>query len=413
MNIYLLIILSALVGEHCLRSIAKQLDLMALVPGLPAEFAGYYSEEEYGRSQSYTRITTRFSQVRSTFDIVLILVFILMGGFNIADEIVRGFQLPTIASGLVFFGLLFLAKDLVSMPFAIYKAFVIEEKFGFNKITVKIFVADKLKGYLVISILGSAMLGAVLYFFQELGPGAWLYAWGITALFILLAPTLFNTVIAPLFNKFTPLEDGELKQGIETYATTVDFPLDRVDVMDGSKRSTKSNAYFSGLGKKKRIALFDTLIEQQSIDEMVAVLAHEVGHFKKKHVLKGVVVSIVHLGVVFFLLSCFIGNRGLFDAFKMEAISVYAGMTFFLILYSPVELALSVVMNAISRKNEYEADSFSAETTGSVENLITGLKKLSVSNLGNLTPHRFSVFLDHSHPPVLARIKALRKMALE
>ena len=412
MNIYLLIILSALIGEFLLRTLVRVLNLKALDPGLPNEFQGYYDEEKYARSQEYTRVNTRFAFFTTSFDLIVILVFILFGGFNFVDQIVRGFGLSTLPSGLAFFGILFFASDLISTPFSLYQNFVIEENFGFNKMTLKTFILDKLKGYLLTLVLGGVFLTAILFFFEKTGEYGWLYAWGIIGLFMILIQPLFTLVIAPMFNKFTPLEKGELRTAIENYAQKVEFPLSRIDVMDGSKRSAKSNAYFSGFGKQKRIALFDTLLEKHSNDEMVAILAHEVGHYKKHHIKVGILISILHTGLLFWLLSIFIDNPGLFEAFKMKEISVYGGLTFFMILYSPVELVLSVIMNAVSRRNEFQADAYSAKTTEKSEHLISGLKNLSVSNLGNLTPHSLSVLLDHSHPPVLERITALKKIAV-
>ena len=412
MNIYLLIILSALIGEFLLRTLVRVLNLKALDPGLPNEFQGYYDEEKYARSQEYTRVNTRFAFFTTSFDLIVILVFILFGGFNFVDQIIRGFGLSTLPSGLAFFGILFFASDLISTPFSLYQNFVIEENFGFNKMTLKTFILDKLKGYLLTLALGGVFLTAILFFFEKTGEYGWLYAWGIIGLFMILIQPLFTSVIAPMFNKFTPLEKGELRTAIENYAQKVKFPLSRIDVMDGSKRSAKSNAYFSGFGKQKRIALFDTLLEKHSNDEMVAILAHEVGHYKKHHIKVGILISILHTGLLFWLLSIFIDNPGLFEAFQMKEISVYGGLTFFMILYSPVELVLSVIMNAVSRRNEFQADAYSAKTTEKSEHLISGLKNLSVSNLGNLTPHSLSVLLDHSHPPVLERITALKKIAV-
>ena len=412
MNIYLLIILSALIGEFLLRTLVRVLNLKALDPGLPNEFQGYYDEEKYARSQEYTRVNTRFAFFTTSFDLIVILVFILFGGFNFVDQIIRGFGLSTLPSGLAFFGILFFASDLISTPFSLYQNFVIEEDFGFNKMTLKTFILDKLKGYLLTLALGGVFLTAILFFFEKTGEYGWLYAWGIIGLFMILIQPLFTLVIAPMFNKFTPLEKGELRTAIENYAQKVGFPLSRIDVMDGSKRSAKSNAYFSGFGKQKRIALFDTLLEKHSNDEMVAILAHEVGHYKKHHIKVGILISILHTGLLFWLLSIFIDNSGLFEAFQMKEITVYGGLTFFMILYSPVELVLSVIMNAVSRRNEFQADAYSARTTEKSDHLISGLKNLSVSNLGNLTPHSLSVLLHHSHPPVLERITALKKIAV-
>lgn len=410
MNPYLIIILSALIGEFILRSIARHRNLKALSPNLPSEFIGFYDEEKYRQSQDYAKANAKFSYVSSMFDLVVMVGFILLGGFNFVDGLARDWTSMPILRGFVFFGLLYVVRDILSTPFALYETFVIEEKFGFNKTTVKTFLFDKVKSYILVAVLGAVLLGGILYFFEETGDWGWLYAWGLVSLFIVVAPSLFVTVIAPLFNKFTPLLDGALKDAIERYSENVKFPLTEISVMDGSKRSGHSNAYFSGFGKKKRIVLFDTLIEKHSVDELVAILAHEVGHFKKKHVLKGIFVSIAHAGILFFLLSLFIENRGLFEAFRMEQTSVYAGLVFFSILYSPIELVLSIVMNIVSRKHEYEADAFAADTIGSAEPLVNGLKTLSVSNLGNLTPDNLTVILNYSHPPILQRIAALRRL---
>ena len=411
MNVYLAVILIALIGEFALRSIARYLNLKALNPKLPDEFEGVYDEDKYRQSQEYTRAGAKFAYVSSTFDLCLMLAFILMGGFNFVDGFVRGLNLSPIPTGLIFFAILYFVRDIISIPFALYSDFVIEERFGFNKMTVKTFVLDQLKSYVLTIVLGVPLIGGVLFFFEKAGSYAWIYAWGLIAFFIIIAPPLFTTLIAPMFNKFTPLAEGELKEAIQRYTAKVKFPLTEISVMDGSKRSTHSNAYLSGFGAKKRIALFDTLVEKHPVAELVAVIAHEVGHHKRKHVLKGTVLSILHVGFLLFLLSRFVDNRGLFDAFQMEGTSIYAGIIFFSILYTPIELILSVGLNYMSRKHEYEADAFAAETIASPAPLISGLKTLSVSNLGNLTPHPLTVFLNYSHPPVLQRIAALRQFS--
>ena len=407
MNIYLVVILTALIGEFVLRSVARYLNLKTVDGKLPAEFKGFYDEEKYSQSQEYMKANTKFAYVSSTFDTVLIVGVILLGGFNFVDQFIRGFNLDPMLSGLLFFGVLYFAQDIISTPFTLYRNFVIEERFGFNKMTVKTFVLDKIKAHILGVILGTIVLGSILFFFEKTGTYAWLYAWGLVSCFILILHPLYTTVIAPLFNKFTPLEEPVLRDAIEAYAENVRFPVKEICVMDGSRRSAHTNAYFSGF-IKKRIALFDTLIAAHSTAELVAIIAHEVGHYKRKHILKGMIISIIHIGVLFFMLSLFIDNRGLFDAFQMEAISVYAGLVFFSILYSPIELVLSIVMNIVSRKHEYEADAFATETTESAESLILALKNLSVFNLGHLTPHRLTVILNYSHPPVLQRIAALR-----
>ncbi|MFQ5604206.1 MAG: M48 family metallopeptidase [bacterium] len=412
MNFYAIIILVTLIFSYLLSLITELLNLKALRDDLPEEFEGVYDAEKYRKSQQYTRVKTRFGFITSTFGIVLTLIFWFAGGFNFLDQIVRIWHLPPILTGLCYIGILILARSILSLPFSIYATFVIEEKFGFNKTTPLTFVTDMLKGLALGILLGTPLLAGILAFFQFTGHLAWLYCWMATTLFTLFVQFIAPTWIMPLFNKFTPLEEGELREAILSYAESVKFSLKNLFVIDGSKRSTKSNAFFTGFGKNKRIALFDTLIENHTVPELVAVLAHEIGHYKKKHILKSMVISIVHMGVVFYLLSIFVSHEGLFKAFYMEEASIYAGLIFFGMLYSPMELILSIFMQIFSRKNEYEADRFAAETTQNPESMISALKKLSVHNLSNLTPHPLYVFLNYSHPPTLERIKAIRQLKI-
>ncbi len=408
MNIYAIIILSTIVLEFILDLAADLLNLKALRPNLPQEFAGHYDAEKYAKSQHYTRVNTYFGFVTGSFDLIVTLVFWFAGGFQFLDCLVRGWNLHAIWTGLIYIGILVFLKMLLSLPFSIYSTFVIEEKFGFNRTTVKTFVLDLLKGLLLGILLGTPVLAGVLAFFQYAGNMAWLYCWIAITLFSLIIQYVAPTWIMPLFNKFKPVEDGELKDRIMNYARSVNYSLKEVMIMDGSKRSSKSNAFFTGFGKNKRIALYDTLVEKHSVGELVAVLAHEIGHYKKKHILKGMITGIIHSGVMFFLLSLFISNKELFAAFYVDNVSVYAGLLFFGMLYSPIEMILSIFMNIVSRKHEYEADRFAVETTQEPETFVTALVKLVVDNLGNLTPHPFYVFLNYSHPPALARINAIR-----
>jgi len=410
MNIYTLIILITLGVDFILSLASDILNLKHLSGDLPQEFTDVYDQEKYARSQAYTRINTRFGWLTSGFSLVVTLTFWFSGGFNFLDTIARNWNLHPIWTGLSYIGILIGIKTLISLPFSIYDTFVIEERFGFNKTTPKIFVLDLLKGLALSIVLGGPLLAGVLAFFQYAGTWAWAYCWGATTLFTLVVQFIAPTWILPLFNKFTPLEEGELRDRIIAYAKSVVYPLAGVFVMDGSRRSTKSNAFFTGFGKNKRIALFDTLIEKQTVSEMVAILAHEIGHYKKKHILKGMILSIAHSGVLFFLLSLFLSEQGLFNAFYMEHTSIYAGLLFFGMLYSPVELILSIFTQIFSRKNEFQADKFAANTTQDPESMIQALKKLSAHNLSNLRPHPFYVFLNYSHPPVLQRILHLREV---
>lgn len=408
MNIYAIIILTALLFEYATNILADYLNLNALKKELPEEFKNVFDEDEYIRSQEYTRERTRFGFISSTFGLALILAFWFTGGFNYLDQVVREWGLGVIPTGIFYIAILMLAQTILSLPFSLYSTFVIEEKYGFNKTTPPTFASDMAKGLLLSALLALPLLAGIIWFFEFADVYAWLYAWGAATAFILIVQFIAPTWIMPLFNKFSPLEDGELKQAILNYAKSVNFALEDVYVIDGSKRSTKSNAFFTGFGKNKRIALFDTLIENHSTPELVAVLAHEIGHYKEKHIQKSMIISILHMGVMFGLLQVFLSSQGLFDAFYMEQSSVYAGLIFFGLLFTPIELFLSIFMQMFSRKNEFEADQFAAKTTGDPESMIKVLKKLSVDNLSNLTPHWFYVFLNYSHPPVMQRITAIR-----
>lgn len=409
MNIYAIIILAAIAVDFLLDIISNRLNIKALTKELPGEFEGVYDEDTYARSQEYTKVRTRFGFVTTAFDLLLLLGFWFSGGFNWLDEIVRSWEFGELATGIIYISLLLIAKSVISLPFSIYSTFVIEERFGFNKTTPKTFIMDLLKGLLLGGVIGIPLLAGILAFFMYTGEWAWLYAWVAVTVFTLMMQYVAPTWIMPLFNKFTPLEEGELRTAIENYTEKVDFPLQGLFVIDGSKRSSKSNAFFTGFGRNKRVALYDTLIENHTVQELVAVLAHEIGHYKKKHIIKGMLISVIHTGVLFFLLSVFLNAQGLYEAFYMEQMSVYTGLIFFGMLYSPIEMILSVFMQMSSRKHEYEADEYAAYTTGQPDDMISTLKKLSKDNLSNLTPHPLYVFLNYSHPPVLQRINAIKK----
>lgn len=409
MNIFTIIILAAILIDFTLGIISNRLNLKALTKELPDEFKDVYDEETYAKSQEYTRVNTKFGFITGTFDLLLLLVFWFAGGFNWLDQWARGFEFDVIGTGLIFIGALVVAKMIISLPFNIYSTFVIEERFGFNKTDAKTFLTDLIKGLALSIIIGGPLLAGIIAFFEYGGTWAWVYAWLAVTAFSLVMQYIAPTWIMPLFNKFEPLEAGELRRAIEEYAEKVNFPLKGIYVMDGSKRSSKSNAFFTGFGKNKRIALYDTLIEKHTTEELVAVLAHEIGHYKKKHIIKNMVISILHTGIMFGLLSIFLQVPALFDAFFMEAMSVYAGLLFFGLLYSPVETILGIFMQKLSRRHEYEADQYAAVTIGDKEEMVNVLKKLSKDNLSNLTPHPFYVFLNYSHPPALDRINAIRE----
>ncbi len=411
MNVYLAVILLIILFKYVLNFVVDVLNVKSADPALPKEFKGYYDKDKYEKSQNYLKDKTRFGLIEDTAGNILIVGFILLGGFNYIDRFARSFGQGPVVTGLIFAGVLMLMSQIIDIPFSAFNTFVIEEKYGFNKTTVKTFILDIIKGLILGAVIGGAAYAAVIWFFMKAGDLAWIYCWGALTLFELFLMFIAPVVIMPLFNKFIPLEDGELKQTLEDYARAQDFKMKGVFKMDGSRRSTKSNAFFTGFGRFRRIALFDTLIEKHTTDELVSVLAHEIGHYKKKHIIKTMIISIGTTGLMFYILSFFMNNEGLFAAFKMEHISVYASLVFFGFLYAPINMIFSILGSIISRKHEYEADRFAVETYKKPEAFIDALKKLSVDNLSNLTPHPLKVFLDYSHPPVLERIRAIRRSA--
>jgi len=405
-----IIVLVTLAGSYMVGLAADFLNLNHLNQPLPKEFTGHYDKNKYSDSQAYLKANTKFGFITSSVDLAIILLFWFSGGFQTLDNFVRSFDFNSIVSGLFFTGLLLFLKLLISLPFSIYSTFVIEEKFGFNKTTPVLFFSDLIKSIALSAILGGIFLSLILGFLESGGPWAWVMCWMGSTLFLLAVQYIVPTWIMPLFNKFTPLADGPLKQAIVDYARSIDFSLSNIFVMDGSKRSSKSNAFFTGFGKNKRIVLLDTLIKEQSIEELVSILAHEMGHFKKKHIIKRMIFSIFQMGFIFYLISIFISHEGLFRAFFMEEVSIYAGLIFFGMLYTPIDLFISILFQISSRKDEYEADRFAAQTVKNSAPLINALKKLSAHNLSNLTPHPFYVFLNYSHPPVLLRINTLKSL---
>jgi STE24 endopeptidase len=390
---------------------SRQLNLQSLTTNLPEAFVGFYDEDKYAKSQKYTRANASFGRISSTFNFLLILAVIFLGLFDTLDQYARSFGYSPLITGLIFFGIITIIQDMLSTPFNLYSTFIIEGEYGFNKSTPKLYIMDKLKSYFLLLLLGVPLISIILYFFESLD-NAWLYAWGLMSMLSVIMPKIYTQFIAPMFNKFTPLEDGELRDLIQNYSKEVDFPLTEVYVVDGSKRSAHSNAYFTGFGKNKRIVLFDTLMEDHTNEEILAILAHEVGHYKKKHIIKGMITSILHSGIMLYILGLFIKMPELHEAMGMSAElpSVYAGLIFFSLLYAPIELILSILFNMLSRKHEFEADEYSALTLKNTSHMVSGLKNLTVKNLGNLTPHPLPVFLSYSHPPVLERIKALEKI---
>ncbi len=407
MNAYFWIILGALFGLRLLDAVAQLLNLRALDPRLPPAFRGIYDEREYRRLLDYTAVNTRFDLLASAINFALLLAFWLGGGFPWLAQIAFGLGFGTIVTGLIFIGLLFLGKTLIDLPFDLWHTFVIEQRFGFNKTTPATWLADLLKSLAITALLGGLLLAGVLALFEHGGPAAWLWGWLFTAAFMVLMASIAPAVILPLFNKFTPLEEGDLRRAILDYCRANDFPIAGLFVMDGSRRSSKSNAFFTGFGRWKKIALFDTLVANHTTDELVAVLAHEVGHFKLRHIVQHIAISILSIGLFFYFASLFVESRELHAAFFVERPAVYTGLAFFMVLFTPLSRLLSVIGAVWTRKHEFDADRFAAETTRNPGALAEALKKLSRENLSNLAPHPLYVALYHSHPPVMQRIAAL------
>ena len=408
-NLYYYIIIFAIIIEYLLSSIGSILDIKNITPTIPSDFKKAYDQEKYILSQDYLKARTSFGLFSSSFSLILIMIVIHSDIFGLLDQFVRGQSDSYILQGLLFIGIIYFFQDIVSLPFSIYHTFVIEERFGFNKTTLNLFIIDKIKGYAIFIVLGSIVITPILYFFHVYGDIGWLIAWSILTAFMIAVQPLFVHVIAPMFNKFTPLEEGELRSAIEKYTAKVNFPLARIDIMDGSKRSAHSNAYFTGFGKSRRIAIFDTLVEKHSTNEIVSVVAHEVGHYKLKHVLQGTILGIIETGIMLFAFNLIMNDISLFQVFGVSQLSVHAGIVFFSMLYAPVSMFTSIVTTAISRKNEYEADKYSYDTTNNREALVNMLIGLSANNLSHLTPHPLKVFLSYSHPPVVDRIKAVNQ----
>lgn len=400
------IIVGLLIADFLLERFLEYLNSTQWSDKLPEEIKDIYDEAEYRKQQAYEKANFKFSIFSSGFSFILILLMVLFSGFALINNWAVSISQNPILIALIFFGILMLASDVLTTPFTVYDTFVIEQKFGFNKTSPRTFVFDKLKGYLLGAIIGGGLLALIIYIYQLTTTQFWIYAWIVITAFSVFMVLFYSNLIVPLFNKQTPLPDGDLKSAIEAFATKVGFKLDNIYVIDGSKRSTKANAYFTGFGAKKRIVLYDTLINDMTTNELVAVLAHEIGHYKKHHVIWSLLLGVVQTGIILFLFSLFVGSADLSAALGVELPSFHIGLVAFGILYSPISLITGLLLNVFSRKNEYEADAFAAKYFSATE-LASALKKLSVKNLSNLRPHSLYVFFHYSHPTLLQRLKAL------
>lgn len=401
------VIIGILMAQYIIHQILEYLNAKKFDAQVPPELQDVFDAQEYNKSQAYKLTNYRFGSLSEGVSLIATLAFLLLDGFELIDKIARGITDHTIGLPLVFFGIIMLISSIAGLPFSYYQTFVIEEKYGFNKTTKGLFFLDKVKGLILTTVFGGGILTLFILFYQWTGPKFWLYTWIMFTVVILFINLFYSRFIVPLFNKQTPLDDGSLKNAIEGYAKKVGFELQNIFVIDGSKRSTKANAYFSGFGREKRITLFDTLINDLEEEEIVAVLAHEVGHYKRKHIIFNLVTSLLLTGITLYVLSLFINNPEISLAIGVSTPSFHAGLIGFALLYSPISEVTGLAMNYLSRRFEFQADDY-AKTTYASAPLVTSLKKLSKNNLSNLTPHPAYVFVHYSHPPLIERIRNLK-----
>mgnify|MGYP002551047028 FL=1 len=395
--------------DFVLERVLESLNSKHMSPVLPDSLKGIYDEKEYSRFQSYKRENGRLDSWSSGGGFVVMIVFLVAGGFGWYNSWVVSLTDSVVWQTILFVVGLSVVSSVLDIPFDYYATFRIEEKYGFNKTTRRVYWLDTVKELVLSLVLGGVLLALVVWFYTWAGTYFWLYAWGAVTLFSVFMAMFYSQLIVPLFNKQTPLQEGALRDKIQAFAGKVGFKLDNIYVIDGSKRSTKANAYFTGLGPKKRVVLYDTLIDELTEEEIVAVLAHEVGHYKKRHTLRSMVVSVIQMGVLFWLFSLCVNNAALSEALGGDRAYFQLGLIAFAILYSPVNLILGVGMNVWSRSNEYEADAFAARYYKG-DYLVSGLKKISVKSLSNLTPHPLYEYIYYSHPSLLKRIDAIKRI---
>ena len=395
--------------DFVLERILESLNSKHMSPVLPDSLKGIYDEKEYSRFQSYKRENGRLDSWSSGVGFVVMIVFLVAGGFGWYNSWVVSLTDSVVWQTILFVVGLSVVSSVLDIPFDYYATFRIEEKYGFNKTTRRVYWLDTVKELVLSLVLGGVLLALVVWFYTWAGTYFWLYAWGAVTLFSVFMAMFYSQLIVPLFNKQTPLQEGALRDKIQAFAGKVGFKLDNIYVIDGSKRSTKANAYFTGLGPKKRVVLYDTLIDELTEEEIVAVLAHEIGHYKKRHTLRSMVVSVIQMGVLFWLFSLCVNNAALSEALGGDRAYFQLGLIAFAILYSPVNLILGIGMNVWSRSNEYEADAFAARYYEG-DYLVSGLKKISVKSLSNLTPHPLYEYIYYSHPSLLKRIDAIKRI---
>lgn len=410
MNWVFYIILAALLASFGLHVWADRLNLKSLNKEMPQAFAGVYSKRRYGIFCAYEKAQTYLKWADSGLKLLILLVFWFVGGFNWLNNLVLGLGFGPLVSGLIFGAVILWAHFILEIPFNYYYTFGIEQRYGFNRTTTKTFLADRVKVLVLISVLGAVLFGVLIWFFSKNYAFGWFWCWVALCFIMLFVQWLIPNVIMPLFNKFSHLPNGELRALIFGYAGRLNFSIKEVFIMDGSRRSSKLNAFVSGLGKNRRVVLYDTLVEQCENGEVLAVLAHEIGHIKHRHLRNGLMVQFVYIGVLLYLFSLFVTSPSLYDAFFMQSRPVYAGIIFFSLLYTPIDFFAGIALNYFSRKKEFDSDRFAYETTGDGQSLVSVFEKLAVLNLANLEPHWFFVTLNSTHPPLMTRIAAVKKM---
>lgn len=410
-NPWFLFLLLSVIGLYLLETVSVLLNLKHLNQPLPADFEGVFTSEDFAKSQAYSRESARHDLIASGVRLAVFLTFWLAGGFAWLQSLVSGFTASPILQGLLGISLLHVGGLLLSLPFSWYDTFHIEAKYGFNKTTPGVFIADQVKGLVLGAVIGLPVLALLLWLFGTF-PGAWVWAWLAVTVLVLALQYIAPRYLMPLFNKFTPLEDGALKTAIQSLSEKCAFPVKELFVIDGSRRSTKGNAFFAGFGKNKRIALYDTLIEKHPQPELLAVLAHEIGHFKRGHIVQRLIVAVVQLAVIFLLMGTVLTHPGLHAAFGLTTPVpvLWLGFVFFMILFEPAQTVLGILSGLWSRKHEYEADAYASDATGGPADMTAALKRLARDTLSNLTPHPLTVFLHYSHPPMIQRLGALRKL---
>ena len=414
-QLWFFIIISLVIFNYLFSNLLDYMNHRNWKDEIPNELKDFYDKEKYKKAKNYALSKNKISLFSSSLSFLLVILLIVFNGYGTIDQFVSSilskfFESHQIISNFiqsgVFFLILFILNSIISIPFSYYNTFVIEEKFGFNKTTKLTFFIDIIKSTLLSFFIGGILLFLALYLYENLNDGFWLWLWIGLSLLMILINMFYADLIVPIFNKLTPLDDGELRNKIENYSKDVGYLLKNIYVIDGSKRSTKANAFFSGLGPRKTIALYDTLIEKHTENELVAVLAHEVGHFKKKHIFSGLIMSIIQIGIMSFFFELCLKLPEISIALGGLESSFHLGLVGFSIIFSPISILSGIIMNYNSRKNEFEADAYAKETFNG-EDLSLALKKLSVDSLSNIYPHPLYVFFHYSHPPLIQRLRAL------